>query len=62
MSFDGLGERELRHLLAYGLAVGVSVQVLQRRPAVVIKAHEVELALEESLARAIYVVPEGPPS
>jgi ferrous iron transport protein A len=61
MSLDGLSERELKRLLAYGLAPGVSVQVLQRVPAVVIKVQEIELALEEALAQAIYVVPEEPP-
>lgn len=61
MSFNGLSERELKRLLAYGLAPGVSVQVLQRVPAVVIKVQGIELALEEALAKAIYVAPEGPP-
>ena len=61
ISFDGLSERELKRLLAYGLAPGACIQVLQRVPAIVIKVQEIELALEEALAKAIYVVPEEPP-
>lgn len=35
VSFDGLGGRDLKRLLAYGLVPGVRVRVVQRAPAVV---------------------------
>lgn len=57
LGFDGLREPEVRRLLAYGLVPGVRVRLLQRSPAVVLKAGETELALEVELAHSIEVVP-----
>lgn len=42
-------------LTAYGLANNRSIRVLQQRPMTVILADEVELALEHSVARHIWV-------
>jgi Fe2+ transport system protein FeoA len=42
-------------LTAYGLAQGRPLKVLQQRPMTVILADEVELALEHSVARHIWV-------
>lgn len=42
-------------LLAYGLALGQSVRLLQHQPMTVILADEVELALEAAVARQIWV-------
>ena len=58
LGFDGLREPDMRRLLAYGLAPGVQVRLLQKSPAVVIKAGETELALEGELARSIEVAPQ----
>jgi Fe2+ transport system protein FeoA/DNA-directed RNA polymerase subunit RPC12/RpoP len=58
ISFNGLRDHDLKRLLAYGLAPGVRVHVIQSSPAVVLKVHETELALEEELAESIEVVAE----
>jgi Fe2+ transport system protein FeoA len=42
-------------LLAYGLAKGRSIRVLQQQPMTVILADELELALENSVARHLWV-------
>lgn len=42
-------------LIAYGLAESRPLKVLQQRPMTVILADEVELALEHSVARHIWV-------
>jgi hypothetical protein len=47
-------------LTAYGLAEKRPVRVLQQRPMTVILADEVELALEQSVARYIWVEMDGP--
>ena len=43
-------------LTAYGLAENRPLRVLQQKPMTVILAEEVELALEHSVARHIWVV------
>ncbi|KAB2921070.1 MAG: ferrous iron transport protein A [Dechloromonas sp.] len=43
-------------LTAYGLAESRPIKVLQQKPMTVILAEEVELALEHSVARHIWVV------
>jgi Fe2+ transport system protein FeoA len=58
ISFNGLRDHDVKRLLAYGLAPGVRVRVIQSSPAVVLKIHETELALEEELAEFIEVVVE----
>ncbi len=60
--YDGVPERELVRLAAYGLVPGVRLVVLQRRPTLVVRFHQTELALEPALARAIYVEAEAPVS
>lgn len=57
LGFDGLREPDVRRLVAYGLAPGVRVRLLQKNPAVVVRAGELELALERELARSIEVAP-----
>lgn len=42
-------------LLAYGLAEGRHLRVVQRQPMTVILADELELALEQSVARHLWV-------
>ena len=42
-------------LIAYGLAEGRPIRVLQQRPMTVILADEVELAFEHQVARHIWV-------
>ncbi len=56
VGYDSLNERELQRLVAYGLVPGVRVTLLQRVPAYILKIHETELALEHTVAKAIYVL------
>lgn len=58
LGFDSLDEKALHRLVAYGLIPGVRLKVLQRVPAYILKIHETELALEHSIAQAIYVLSE----
>ncbi len=58
VGFDSLDEKDLHRLVAYGLVPGVRLKVLQRVPAYILKIHETELALEHTLAEAIYVLSE----
>ncbi|GAB1368765.1 hypothetical protein MASR1M42_13150 [Azonexus hydrophilus] len=56
----GLGDEidalQREQLTAYGLAENRPLRVLQQKPMTVILAEEVELALEHSVARHIWVV------
>lgn len=56
LGFDSLDEKDLHRLVAYGLVPGVHLKLLQRVPAYILKIHETELALEHTLAKAIYVL------
>ena len=62
----GLGEEidalQREQLTAYGLAEGRPLRVLQQKPMTVILADEVELALENSVARHVWVVMVARPS
>lgn len=49
------GQQE--QLLAYGVAPGTSVEVLQSRPVTVVRVEHVEIAFESALARKIRVEP-----
>lgn len=44
-----------RRLLAYGLAPGARIEVLQRRPALILRVYETELALAPEVAEGIAV-------
>jgi len=44
-----------RRLLAYGLAPGARIEVLQRRPALILRIYETELALAPEVAAGIAV-------
>lgn len=56
----GLGQEidplQREQLTAYGLAENRSLRVLQQKPMTVILADEVELALEHTVARHIWVI------
>jgi Fe2+ transport system protein FeoA len=54
----GIDVRQREQLTAYGLAPGQTLTVLQQRPMTVILADEVELALEASVARHVWVEPQ----
>ena len=52
---DEIDPLQREQLTAYGLAENRPLKVLQQRPMTVILAEEVELALEHSVARHIWV-------
>lgn len=52
---DEIDALQREQLTAYGLAEHRALRVLQQRPMTVILADEVELALEHSIARHIWV-------
>ena len=52
---DEIDALQREQLTAYGLAANRPLKVLQQRPMTVILAEEVELALEHSVARHIWV-------
>lgn len=52
---DEIDPVQREQLTAYGLALGQPLKVLQQRPMTVILADEVELALERSVARHVWV-------
>jgi len=52
---SNLSSARLAHLQAYGLVQGYPVRVVQQRPVTVIQVDFVELALEEELARGVFV-------
>ena len=45
----------MRELMAIGLVPGVSVKLLRKRPTYVLKLGECEFAVDEGMARAVYV-------
>jgi Fe2+ transport system protein FeoA len=49
-----------RRLLAYGLAPGARIEVLQRRPALILRIYETELALAPEVAEGIAVAVAPP--
>jgi hypothetical protein len=53
---DEIDALQREQLTAYGLAESRPIKVLQQKPMTVILADEVELALEHSVARHIWVV------
>lgn len=61
-SLDALPERQRCQLLAYGLAPGRLVEVLQRSPVTVVRVEHTELALESAISRAVLVAPEASPA
>ena len=50
-----LSPARLAHLQAYGLVQGHPVRVVQQKPVTVVQVDFVELALEEELARGVFV-------
>lgn len=52
---DEVEAHQREQLVAYGLAAGRPLKVLQQRPMAVILADEVELALEHGVARYLWV-------
>ncbi|PKO89434.1 MAG: ferrous iron transport protein A [Betaproteobacteria bacterium HGW-Betaproteobacteria-10] len=57
---DEIDPIQREQLTAYGLAESRSLRVLQQRPMTVILADEVELALEHTVARHIWVEKRRP--
>lgn len=56
--FDATLETMLQdQFLAYGIAVGQTLSVLQQRPMTLIQCDHTELAVEHSVARAMVVAP-----
>jgi Fe2+ transport system protein FeoA len=51
----GLSLKQQAHLLAYGVAPGRQVQVLQHNPVTVVQVEHLELALETALAQDVYI-------
>lgn len=51
----GIDPAQQEQLVAYGLAPGRSVHVQQQRPMTIVLIDEVELALETSVARQVWV-------
>ena len=56
---DEIDPLQREQLIAYGLAEGRLLRVLQQRPMTVILADEIELALEHAVARHIWVEKAG---
>jgi Fe2+ transport system protein FeoA len=54
---DALPQRQREQRLAYGVAPGRTVEVLQTQPVTVMQVERTELALERTLSRAIVVAP-----
>lgn len=50
-----LSPARLAHLQAYGLVPGYPVRVVQQKPVTVVQVDFVELALEDELARGVWV-------
>lgn len=52
---DAIDPTQREQLVAYGLAPDRPLVVLQQRPITIVMVDEVELALEESVARHVWV-------
>jgi Fe2+ transport system protein FeoA len=52
---DAIDPTQREQLVAYGLAPGRPLAVLQQRPMTIVMIDEVELALEETVARHVWV-------
>ena len=57
LGFRGIDDNYLGRLTAYGMLPGVSIEVLQRFPAIILGVYQAELALETELAEGIWVLP-----
>jgi len=57
LGFSDIDDNHLGRLAAYGLLPGVSIEVLQRFPAIILGVYQAELALETELAESIWVLP-----
>jgi Fe2+ transport system protein FeoA len=57
LGFSGIDDDYLGRLTAYGLLPGVSIEVLQRFPAIIVGVYQAELALETELADGVWVLP-----
>lgn len=52
---DAIDPTQREQIIAYGLAPGRALTVLQQHPMTLIMVDEVELALEDSVARHVWV-------
>ena len=55
LGFDGLPTGQIAHLLAYGLAPGRRVLVLQQSPVTVVQIEHTQIALEAEMAGNVRV-------
>jgi Fe2+ transport system protein FeoA len=58
----GLGDlpaEQIHRLQAYGILPGRLVRVLMNRPMIIVQVEQTELALEESIARQIFIAQEN---
>ncbi|MHB1144502.1 MAG: FeoA family protein [Thiobacillus sp.] len=53
---EAIDPTQREQLVAYGLAPGRPLVVLQQRPMTLVMIDEVELALEDSVARHVWVI------
>lgn len=54
-----LPDEQTHRLQAYGILPGRLVRVLSKRPMVIVQVEQTELALEESVARQIFIAQEN---
>lgn len=60
---DDIDPIQREQIIAYGLAPGRALTVLQQHPMTLVMVDEVELALEDSVARHVWVIRhDTPPS
>lgn len=52
---DAIDATQREQIIAYGLAPGRALTVLQQQPMTLVMVDEVELALEDSVARHVWV-------
>ena len=55
-SFEGLENKHVRKLLAFGVMFGTMVEILQVSPTIVIRFEHTQLALDHEIATHIYVL------
>lgn len=52
---DAIDSTQREQIIAYGLAPGRPLAVLQQQPMTIVMIDEIELALEDSIARLVWV-------
>ena len=59
LGFSDVDDNQIGRLTAYGLLPGVTIEVVQRFPAIILSVYQAELAIETGLAQGIWVLPSG---